>query len=537
MAGRSRIRIDRSYAAILILAAVLSFFRIPLTNMIQTEGAGYLCAAAELYLICFMIFFEGHARAVRMVMAPRMRQGRTADAMRFFEVAFLFSLLTGVVLAAAFFLGSRLLAVFAAGEADVYLVIAAMAPAILFSSVSGVLRGYLYALEMDRAAEAVCYVYSALTVIAGFLFTSRYSAYGEKVSALLRVPRYSAIYGAAGAMLSQSAVSLTILLILTVLCLIGRRAMTRKYGRPNFFGYEEERSGVRRLFISCSGPYWLFALLYSLWVVADVRLALLSNPDFEAAGSFYGRGLALIYTIRFLILIPFIRMTRDAAAANVRDEHSAFRNRGRVLIRLYRYEAAAVSMFVSAAAAPIAGMLAPDPSPELISGLQWGGACIYFGGFLFLFMFVLLESGRERDIYIGLGAGLVLQTGLCVLLTFKTQMGVGAVFPCLLTGIAAALTAFAVMSRQTLRLLYLGEPIRRLIGNILCCAASGLVVYLLSELMTGKISPFPVFLICLIVYLILYFVMSVLLKVADFRNLDRIPGGALLRDLAEVLHL
>ena len=274
-----------------------------------------------------------------MVMAPRMRQGRTADAMRFFEVAFLFSLLTGVVLAAAFFLGSRLLAVFAAGEADVYLVIAAMAPAILFSSVSGVLRGYLYALEMDRAAEAVCYVYSALTVIAGFLFTSRYSAYGEKVSALLRVPRYSAIYGAAGAMLSQSAVSLTILLILTVLCLIGRRAMTRKYGRPNFFGYEEERSGVRRLFISCSGPYWLFALLYSLWVVTDVRLALLSNPDFEAAGSFYGRGLALIYTIRFLILIPFIRMTRDAAAANVRDEHSAFRNRGRVLIRLYRYEA------------------------------------------------------------------------------------------------------------------------------------------------------------------------------------------------------
>ena len=107
----------------------------------------------------------------------------------------------------------------------------------------------------------------------------------------------------------------------------------------------------------------------------------------------------------------------------------------------------------------------------------------------------------------------------------------------MLTGIVAALTAFAVMSRQTVRLLYLGEPIRRLIGNILCCAASGLVVYLLSELMTGKISPFPVFLICLIVYLILYFVMSVLLKVADFRNLDRIPGGALLRDLAEVLHL
>lgn len=537
MAGRSRIRIDRSYAAILVLAAVLSFFRIPLTNMIQTEGAGYLCAAAELYLVCFMVFFEGNARVVRTVMAPRMRQGRTADAMRFFEVAFLFSLLTGVVLAAAFFLGSRLLAVAAAGEADLYLVFAAMAPAILFISVCGVLRGYLYALEMDRAAESVCYLYSVLTVIAGLVFAGRSTAYGEKVSALLRVPKYRAVYGAAGTMLSLSGVSLIVLIALIILCLIGRRAMTKKYGRPNFFGYEEERTGARRLFLSYSAPIWLSALLYSLWVLADVRLCIHANPDYEGAGTFYGLALSLIYTIRFLMLIPFIRMTKDAASASLRDERSAFRNRSRVTIRLFRYEALGIGFFISAAAAPIAGILSADPSQVLISALEWGGAAIWLGGFLFIVMLFHMECGRTKDIYIALGAGLVIQTGLCVLLTLHTEIGTGAVFPCLLAGYTAILTAFAILNRQVLQLLYRGEPVRRLIGNVLCGAAASLVVFLISELLTGKIAAFAVFLICLITYLVLYFAATIFLRVADFRNLDRIPGGALLQNLAEVLHL
>lgn len=185
-------------AAILSVAGIIvkilgAIFRIPLTNIIGSEGMGIYQLAYPMYSFLLVISSAGFPVAISRLVARAVNTGDYKLANRTFRLSKMLMLALGFTAMAALALFSGLIAE-KQGNADSKYVLLAIAPAILFVSVLSAYRGYFQGMQ-DMVPTAVSQIIEQfIKLVAGLGFALYFVRFGTL---------WGAVGAVAGVMLSE----------------------------------------------------------------------------------------------------------------------------------------------------------------------------------------------------------------------------------------------------------------------------------------------------------------------------------------------
>lgn len=131
-------------------------YKIPLASVLGDEGMGYFNSAYTVYAFFYLLCTAGVPKAVMILVSEAKAEGRAEMERKIVRVASILFLSLGAVVTAIFIVFSAPLALLIGNSRSAYTMLA-IAPSIIFISLSGVIRGYLSAnmLLLDIAVSQV----------------------------------------------------------------------------------------------------------------------------------------------------------------------------------------------------------------------------------------------------------------------------------------------------------------------------------------------------------------------------------------------
>ena len=147
-------------AATALVKVIGALFKIPLSNLIGSEGMGLFTVAYNIYATLFVISTAGLPVAVSKMVSEAGAHRRLKEARAIFRIALLCFVVIGAVGSLFLFFGAPVIAVWMHNP-DVEPVVRAIAPAVLFVAVMSAFRGY-YQGQGNMLPTAVSQVIEAL---------------------------------------------------------------------------------------------------------------------------------------------------------------------------------------------------------------------------------------------------------------------------------------------------------------------------------------------------------------------------------------
>ena len=130
----------------LIVKIIGAIYRIPLTNLIGTEGIGYFQPAYQVYNLVLVVSLAGFPTAVARLVSERRALDRNDQAHKVFRVSLLLMIFLGVVTSAAIYIFAGAIAEMIGYPGTVFS-LKALTPAILIVPVISVYRGYFQGMQ------------------------------------------------------------------------------------------------------------------------------------------------------------------------------------------------------------------------------------------------------------------------------------------------------------------------------------------------------------------------------------------------------
>lgn len=133
-------------AAVLSIAGIIvkilgAFYRIPISNIIKTEGMGYYQTAYPLYVLLLTISTSGFPVAIAKLVSEKRALGNHQGAHKVFKVALLGLVLCGILTSLFVLINARNI-VEALGNTNAYYSLIALVPALFFVPIMSAFRGY-----------------------------------------------------------------------------------------------------------------------------------------------------------------------------------------------------------------------------------------------------------------------------------------------------------------------------------------------------------------------------------------------------------
>ncbi|SHH51854.1 putative polysaccharide biosynthesis protein [Tepidibacter thalassicus] len=125
----------------IIVKILGAFFRIPLGNIIGSEGMGYYQSAYPIYVLLLTISSAGFPAAISKLVSEKIALGDFRGAHRVFKVSFIALIVTGIVTFAVLFFGAEYI-VNSIKNPKSYYSMRAISPALLFVPIMAAFRGY-----------------------------------------------------------------------------------------------------------------------------------------------------------------------------------------------------------------------------------------------------------------------------------------------------------------------------------------------------------------------------------------------------------
>ncbi|MDO4285525.1 MAG: hypothetical protein Q4C60_09350 [Eubacteriales bacterium] len=535
--GKARIDKAESAAFFLLAAAVLS--RLLFAGRIGPEGMGYLSEGLEVYALVLTAVGQTAARATASLVRSRVGKGHLKSAHRLMKTALWMTAGVGILLGVFCIAGAGILSESFFLSPLSYLTLIAAGPGIVFLGVAGVVRGYFQGTRLTTATLQSYFLQALLYAAAGTLGGALFFSYGEKVAALLRDERYAAAYGAAGVMAGVSAASVLTLLHLTVIYFLTRRTAAKRRVE-NDVQYAQEKSGsLCRLFPATWLPFFLCALPGALVLLCDARIYFATANAQESAyadwGSFYGKTLPFVQGLAFLLTIPFTGLILSLAREWSRGSGQNYRNRFGIAVRLSLYLTVPAAFLLTALSGLLSPALYGGEDAVMQTTMTVAAVTLILLGTSQLFAQLLLRTGHLPALILAGVAALSGQAVVLALLRRAAGMGIEAaaiawLVYCLLLLILQSLLGCRVVR---LRLSLLGDLVR----IVLCAAIAAVPVYLMAPPLQGVIGAPAALAVSLLVFYLIYLILSLFTGAADLYHIDRIPGGILLVRIARLFRL
>ncbi len=527
------------YKIILLLTMIAAFvFRIPLGRLIGDNGIAYFSAANEIYLAVAGAISYGLSEAAAILVRYRVRRQQPKSAEKVLSGALLLGGAAGMLITLLLiFLGTPLMdGVFHMPLAQ--MAVSLMAPAILFSVLTGAFRGYFQGNGSKVPAMHSQILQVIFLFAGGMIGGAVLHGYGLKVSAFLQNEDYAGAYGAMGASIGLLLASVLCFLHVLALFFIYRNSARKQMGREQQRN-QDTRLQVFRMLIGTGALYALYWFCFQGMPLLDQYLffsmTASSQDKIVQWGQYYGRCMVIIGIVSCLIHLLCLMPVRRIMTSLERQENRIANEKLGILIHQCAVITVPTAVLLAVLAENILDLLFLENQKQTVQVLQIGSITVVFYVFAAVFMEMLLK-GRKMKYVTGMGAIAFLLHGLtAVLLLTTVKMGItGIAVSVVLFYGAVAVMGFLLISRT---FQYRQEWIKSFAVTLIAAAVSGVAAMLLNRVFVPLLGTAVSMVICILVSVILYILLLLVMRAFQEEELEEMSGGRALLMLARLLHL
>ena len=258
--------------SILAIAGVITkligaFYRIPLLNIIGTEGNGYYSVAFSIYSVALMLTSYSLPLAVSKLVSARVAIGEYKNANKIFRGAMTFALLAGGIVSLLVFFGADFIATTIMHLDMSAYALRVLAPCILIVALLGVLRGFFQGMG-SMIPTAISQVIEQIVSIAGayLLFNA-----GKAVGKTRGDKSFGPAYAAAGGTLGTVLGALSALIFVGFIFLAYHKVFKKKMKHDHSRKRESYKTVYKVLFVTIA-PVILSATVYNISDFVDTAL-------------------------------------------------------------------------------------------------------------------------------------------------------------------------------------------------------------------------------------------------------------------------
>ena len=418
-------------------------------------------------------------------------------------------------------------------------------PAILLMPFIGILKGLLRSIGHMAVSRILTWVMSAGFLLSGLVFGILGYYKGEKVGALLRNDNMRYVYSACGIAAGFDITVGAILVILALLSFASVRRIQRSYRyRQDDLFPTDGNENKAQLFQYCLQRTAMALVLPDFPMIAifiGSRLWLSSgrvktNTLASMWGGFAGIGLPVCLGLGIAAAMPFTFLAMQTVRSCQQGKIRAMKLRLSMMLRLSAYVSIPMTAFVFAAAKELVGLF-----PELtfraeesaILSLKSGSFLIFLVQTMVLLLIFFWNCKGRRVIFISACASF-----FACIVTQVLLMVFG-------VGITMNMWPLDVMAAVFIGFLFLGgQDLLRGLRNdflmddlriLLCAGLSAIPLILLNDYLILIMPAAAASVAMLVVYWILYVILSILLRAADLDNIQRVPMGGWIFELGLLL--
>ncbi len=530
---------------ILAMAGILSRIigiarRFPMQHIFGDKGNGYYAAAYSVYSIMLIISCYSLPLAVSKAVSSKISKRQYKSAQRVFQCAMVFALtMGGVTFLVCEFLGD-FLAEYVMEEPMGAMALKVLGPALLTVSVMGVFRGYFQGLGtmMPTAVSQILeQIFVLIGSIAGTYILYRY---GEKVGEILHNEDFAPAYGAAGASIGPVLGSVVGLVFLAFVYMLYRKG-TKKRSARDANGRVDSYTQIFKLIILTIVPVLMSTTVYNISDVIDTKIygsIMIQKGLGDVKTNIWG-----VYTGKYKVLVNVPIALANAMCASivpvltqlmVREEYARAKEKIGQAMRFTMIVAFPSAVGLAVLARPIISMLFKGEVDMAVEMLHIGSVSVVFFAVSTLTNGVLQGINRMKVPVRNAAISLVIHV-IVLYAALQFGMGINAVIwaNILFAAIVCVLNALAM--RKYLR--YNQELMRTFAIPAIASAVMGIVIGLLNMLLSKAAGNVVTVFVGIGVGAIVYFVVLILLKGINERDLRSMPGGRTILTIARKFRL
>lgn len=527
-----------TYTLVGILTYIGSLlFRIPLFYMIGEKGVGYFGIVYELYIIIAFFFSYGLSEATATLIRYRIKREQFKNAIRVLHSALVLGGVFGIVICVGLLGTGNVLAEKIMGMSLCGLAISVMAPSVIFSVLTGVLKGYFQG-NGSRVVAIHSKIMEMLFLYIGGL-AGAYVAYGygQKVSNLLLNESYAPAYGAMGACVG--------ILVSSVLCffhslllyfLYRRRSKKQEYRDSQ--KYIEKRTHIVHMLVWTALPYAATGMMFhGLPFLSGCLYIHMSGNVAETVllwGSYYGKYYVVIGVLAALLSTLGIEPVRRVIYWTEREEFRAVREKFACMIQQCVLWTAPVAVFTAVLAENILNVFFKGNNMITATWIMWGSIIIVLYVFAIVFTNILIRLRRLKHVLLYAGAAIVIATGSMYVLLANTQLGILSLVIGNIIFYAVLTVAGFVLVTKSFQ--YVHDWIRGLAFPVVAAGIAGLIVMLLNKAFLSMTGSTISMLISLFVGCAAYTILLLAIRCVNERELENMFMGRLLIGIGRALH-
>ena len=537
-------------ASILAIAGIVSrviglLYRSPLSSIIGDLGLGYYQSAYNYYTIILIISSYSIPSAVSKIIAQKLALKEYRNAHKLFMGSLIYVLIVGALASMLLYFGASLFV-----EADAIPVLRVFAPTIFVYGILGVLRGYFQAhrsmsqTSMSQIIEQI--INAAVSVGAAALFIrltmGTMEEPADEAGQILR-----AVRGAQGSALGTGLGVVAALVFMAAVYFVNRgdilkRAASDKSEKTDSYGT------VFRTIIGVATPFIISTAVYNVFSNINNKIFTSYYPVWRELsnvvttshwGIFQGKAQVISnIPIAFSSAMAAAMIPQVAGFITSGDKESAKRRIGLgVKTTMLISIPSAVGIFTFAA--PVMLLLFPNSRPTIELGshcLMALSVSVVLIALSTLNSSILQSIGKLHTPIFNALIALALQTLLLIILLKFTNLDVFAVAICyaFYAGIMAVLNQMAVSRAIGYKQEYMNTFVKPLeCSFVMCLIAYGIYRLVLLAEPNERIAVIP----AIAAAVPIYFILLVVLKAVDERELKTLPGGTRIYRILKKVHL
>lgn len=262
----------------IIIKVLGAFFRIPLANLIGSEGMGYYQTAYPIYVLFLTLATAGIPIAISRMVSERIAVDDYFEAHKVFRVSFILLFCIGITSASICFFGAEPI-VGLMGNKGAKFAMMSIAPALLFVPMQAAYRGYFQGMQ-DMKPTAVSQVTEQFFRVAAGLFLAYYLA------------KFGTHYAAAGASFGATAGAIGGLLTVIVIYLYKRGSLENNIQRTKGRNSEKSSSILAKILVIAI-PVTIGAAIMPIMNAIDLGIVMRRLQEtgwtYKEANSMYGQ--------------------------------------------------------------------------------------------------------------------------------------------------------------------------------------------------------------------------------------------------------
>lgn len=246
-------------------------YRIPVANILGTEGQGFYATAFSIYNIALLLTSYSLPLAVSKLISARVSKGERKNAMRIFKGALWFAFIVGSAVACIVFFFSDFIAKTIMSMAPSAYALRVLAPGLLIVAVMGVLRGFFQGMGTMMPTAISQILEQIVNAVVSIIGASYLLEMGKKAAEKANNDSVAYAYGAAGGTLGTVCGALFGLLFLLFVMKIYSPTIKKQLKRD----HSKKREGYREIYmilLMTIAPVILSTAIYNISETIDIGM-------------------------------------------------------------------------------------------------------------------------------------------------------------------------------------------------------------------------------------------------------------------------